>query len=83
MKNAAFILALFCAAPLLAQNPPTPNPAAPNPPTLEKPQMAEPPPEDKKADAPAPKAKKPVPVAEGKIVEEIVARVNNEIITSS
>jgi peptidyl-prolyl cis-trans isomerase SurA len=84
MKNAAFILALFCGAPLLAQNPATANPPAPNPPTLEKPQMAEPVPEDKKADVPAAKVKKPAaPVAEGRIVEEIVARVNNEIITIS
>jgi peptidyl-prolyl cis-trans isomerase SurA len=87
VKNAAIILALFCAAPLPAQNPPTPNPPAPNPPAMEKPQMAEPEPDEKKSDTPSPKGiKKPAPAApstEGKVVEEIIARVNNEIITSS
>jgi peptidyl-prolyl cis-trans isomerase SurA len=89
MKNPAFILVLLCAAPLaFAQNPPPPTPdpqAPPNPPALEKPQMAQPEPDDKKSDTPAPKGlKKPaVPTTEGKVVEEIIARVNNEIITSS
>jgi peptidyl-prolyl cis-trans isomerase SurA len=86
--NAAITLALFCAAPLRAQDP-APNPPAPNPPVMEKPQMAEPEPasEEKKADTPAAKGinKKPATPAstEGKVVEEIIARVNNEIITSS
>jgi peptidyl-prolyl cis-trans isomerase SurA len=90
VTNAAIILALFCAAllcagPVRAQNPPTPNPPAPNPPVMEKPQMAEPEPEEKKSDTPVAKGiKKPAPVTtEGKVVEEIIARVNNEIITSS
>jgi peptidyl-prolyl cis-trans isomerase SurA len=76
-----------------AQNPPAQNPPAEAPPALEKPQEAAPE-EDKKAPegAPAPKnaapkapaAKAPVArPAEGKTVEEIVARVNNEIITRS
>jgi peptidyl-prolyl cis-trans isomerase SurA len=71
-----------------AQNPPAQNPPAQNPPTLEQPKMEEPEPaEEKKAeDAKKPAANpvkpavKPVP-AEGKVVEEIIARVNNEIIT--
>jgi peptidyl-prolyl cis-trans isomerase SurA len=85
VRNAVIILALFCAAPLRAQEPPTPNPPAPNPPVMEKPQMAEPEPDEKKSDTPAPKGiKKPAAVStEGKVVEEIIARVNNEIITSS
>ena len=75
------------------QTPPPQNAPAP---TLEQPKMEEPgaaTEEEKKADIPAPK--KPVPTAkapsakapthtgEGKVVEEIIARVNNEIITKS
>ena len=84
------------AVPLLAQNPaPNPpaqeNPPAQNPqapPKLEAPQMAAPEPEqEKKPTTPPPKAAKPVKPAAGtgesKVVEEIIARVNNEIITSS
>jgi peptidyl-prolyl cis-trans isomerase SurA len=90
---------LLLAWPAFAQNPPasqppaqTPPPAQ-NPPTLEKPQMEEPEPADdtksapaaKKPDLPkstAPAAKRPGE-SEGKVVEEIVARVNNDIITKS
>jgi peptidyl-prolyl cis-trans isomerase SurA len=69
------------------QTPPAQNPSTP---TLEKPQMEEPSPADetkpapKKTDIPksAPAAKKPSE-PEGKVVEEIVARVNNDIITKS
>jgi peptidyl-prolyl cis-trans isomerase SurA len=89
MRNLAVIAALFIALPLAAQQPPPPAPTQnPTPkPTLEKPDEAS-------ADAPdsAP-AKKPVPAkkpavaavspTEGKVVEEIVARVNNEVITRS
>jgi len=75
------------------QAPPTQNPQAP---ALEQPKMEEPgtaAEEEKKTDVPA--AKKPAPIAkapaakapthtgEGKVVEEIIARVNNEIITKS
>lgn len=79
-----------------AQNPPSQNPPAQNPPTqqpqkptLEQPKMEEPAPAD---ESKAPEAKKPAappskpanaPTAESKVVEEIVARVNNEIITRS
>jgi peptidyl-prolyl cis-trans isomerase SurA len=79
-----------------AQNPPAQTPPAQNPPVLEKPQEAAPEPEPaaptpkqpdltapgaKKSDTPA--VKKPVHTGEGKTVEEIIARVNNEIITKS
>src|ERR1700721_438302 len=87
MRNLAVIAALFVALPLAAQQP-TPPPQTQNPtpkPTLEKPDEAP-------ADVPATTApiKKPVPAkkppvssTEGKVVEEIVARVNNEVITRS
>lgn len=91
MRNLAFIAALFVALPLAAQQPPPPTPTQ-NPvpkPTLEKPDEAP-------ANAPdVTAAKKPVPIkkpaaaaaavspTEGKVVEEIVARVNNEVITRS
>src|SRR5271165_2817331 len=79
------------------QNPPAQEPAPQNPPVLEKPTMESPEPEqqmqqdkkeeEKKKDAPATaKNAKPVKKAasgEGKTVEEIIARVNNEIITRS
>lgn len=77
-----------------AQNPPA---QAPQQPTLEKPTEAAPEPEPaqpvpktpaaKKPDTPTtpakPAAKPPVYSGEGKTVEEIIARVNNEIITKS
>src|SRR5580704_546437 len=91
MRNLAVIAGLFVALPLAAQQPPPPPPQTQNPPakpTLEKPDEAP-------ADVPAPATaapkkpattpiKKPTAVAsEGKVVEEIVARVNNEVITRS
>jgi len=68
-------------------NPPPDNPPAQKPPSLEAPQMAAPEPEQPKKPA-TPIAKptkpgKPALTGEGKVVEEIIARVNNEIITSS
>jgi peptidyl-prolyl cis-trans isomerase SurA len=82
-----------------AQNPPPQNPPAQAPPDqnpppqpkLEQPQMEAPAPADeKKAGETKPDAKKsnaPPPKkyveGEGKVVEEIIARVNNEIITRS
>jgi peptidyl-prolyl cis-trans isomerase SurA len=90
MKKTVLIAGLLFALPLLAQNPPAPppdNPAPQKPPTLEAPQMAAPEPEQqtKPATPPAKTAKpaKPAITGEGKVVEEIIARVNNEIITSS
>jgi len=93
MKKTVLLAGLLFALPLLAQNPPA-NPAPPdNPPpaqkqpSLEAPQMAAPEPEQPKKPAtpPAKSAKptKPALTGEGKVVEEIIARVNNEIITSS
>jgi peptidyl-prolyl cis-trans isomerase SurA len=88
MRNLAVIAALFVALPLAAQQP-TPAPQTQNPPpkpTLEKPDEA---PADVPAAAapkkpvPAPAKKPPVSATEGKVVEEIVARVNNEVITRS
>jgi len=80
-----------------AQNPPPQNPPAQAPPDqnpppqpkLEQPQMEAPAPADeKKVDETKPGVKKPAPPptkkyveGEGKVVEEIIARVNNEIIT--
>ena len=90
MRNLAVIAGLLVALPLAAQQPPAPPPQTQNPPakpTLEKPDEA---PADVPAPStPAPKKtatpiKKPAAVAsEGKVVEEIVARVNNEVITRS
>jgi peptidyl-prolyl cis-trans isomerase SurA len=67
----------FMASPLLAQAPEKEKPASPQPiaPALEQPEMAAP----DQTVAPVKKA----PVGEGKVVEEIIARVNNEIITRS
>jgi peptidyl-prolyl cis-trans isomerase SurA len=88
MRNLAVIAALFVALPLAAQQP-TPAPQTQNPvpkPTLEKPDEA---PADVPAAAapkkvvPAPAKKPAVSATEGKVVEEIVARVNNEVITRS
>ncbi|HET6931933.1 MAG TPA: peptidylprolyl isomerase [Candidatus Acidoferrum sp.] len=98
MKKTVLLAGLLFALPLLAQNPPANPPANPTPqdnppaqktPSLEAPQMAAPEPEKeqpKKPAAPPAKTEKPAKPAltgEGKVVEEIVARVNNEIITSS
>jgi peptidyl-prolyl cis-trans isomerase SurA len=80
MRNIALIAALFAALPLAAQEPkqePTPAPA----PTLEKPQMA-PATEAKPAEKPKPAPAKVNPGG-GNVVEEIIARVNNDIITRS
>ncbi len=92
MKKTVLLAGLLFALPLLAQNPPA-NPPPDNPPpaqkqpSLEAPQMAAPEPEQPKKPAtpPAKSAKpgKPALTGEGKVVEEIVARVNNEIITTS
>ena len=86
MRYLAVIAALLVALPLAAQQ--ASNPA---PQTQKSAQPALGKPDEAPADTPAAaKAKKPIPVkklvstdAEGKVVEEIVARVNNEIITRS
>jgi len=89
MRKIALLAACLIALPLAAQQPappPAPAPATGQQPTLEKPQMAEPEPEATKPKT-APVAKPKAPVAttgeNGRIVEEIIARVNNEIITKT
>jgi peptidyl-prolyl cis-trans isomerase SurA len=96
MKKTALLAGLLIAWPFLtqnlsAQNEPAQNPPPAASPKLEQPQMAAPEPEDekkpdkkpeKKTDAPAPKVARTAE-SEGKIVEEIIARVNNDIITKS
>src|SRR5437867_13043427 len=77
------VVIAFCAAmPLAAQDQPQgsqPKPVAA--PTLEKPGMAAP---EAKSEKPAkPAAPKPVNRDAGKTVEEIIARVNNQIIRRS
>ena len=85
------LLAAFCAAlPLAAQDQSSSSSQQqdkPQAPALEKPEMAAPEPE-KKPDEKKPEAKKPVEpkkpdLTATKTVEEIIARVNNEIITRS
>ena len=92
MKKTVLLAGLLCAMPLMAQNPPANPPPPDNPPaqkqpSLEAPQMAAPEPEQQKKPATPPakstKPEKPALTGEGKVVEEIIARVNNEIITSS
>jgi peptidyl-prolyl cis-trans isomerase SurA len=90
MRNLAVIAALFAALPLAAQQPPTPPPQSQNPPakpTLEKPDEAPAAvPDTATAKKPIPAKKLAAPAVsptEGKVVEEIVARVNNEVITRS
>ena len=94
-KKIALMAGLLFALPLAAQTPASDPPAQPNPteqksqsPSLEAPQMAAPEPEAEKKPVPSPvkaakPAAKPAISGEGRVVEEIVARVNNEIITSS
>ncbi|MGB8472968.1 MAG: peptidylprolyl isomerase [Candidatus Acidiferrum sp.] len=85
MRNFALFAALFVALPLAAQQPTNPVPQSQKPPakpTLEKPDEApaEAAPVKQKI---APYRKPGTRDTEGKVVEEIVARVNNEIITRS
>ena len=83
MRNLVLLAGLFLAMPLPAQQPaPTDGPQ----PKLEAPPTAAPEPEPvKPKPAPAPVAAKPKTTADpgGRVVEEIIARVNNEIITKS
>src|SRR5882762_7829335 len=90
MRNLVRIEALCAALPLAgmsvsAQEPPQSAPPKPAPaPTLEQPGMAAPDPKSDKLKKPAkPAAPKPSNPESGKTVEEIIARVNNEIITRS
>jgi peptidyl-prolyl cis-trans isomerase SurA len=83
------LAALAFALPALAQQTPAPAQApAPQQPSLEAPGTAQPEPEAAKPATPKPAAAKPKvkPVDDpnaGRTVEEIIARVNNEIITKS
>jgi peptidyl-prolyl cis-trans isomerase SurA len=89
MRKLVVFAALFAALPLLtrplaAQDQPAPaQDPKPQAPVMEKPGMAP------ESDTPAPKPKakpapkKPIDPNAGKTVEEIIARVNNEIITRS
>src|SRR5271156_2654574 len=88
MRNLLLAMSLCFALPALAQQtPPAANPPAQQAPTLEQPGVAEPEPETpaKPAVKPTPKpaAKPAIDPNSGKTVEEIIARVNNEIITKS
>ncbi|HXJ05159.1 MAG TPA: peptidylprolyl isomerase [Candidatus Acidoferrum sp.] len=80
MRNLAILAALFAALPLAAQQPTPPPPA--QKPTLEKPDEAPAAPATAAPAKPAPFKRAAAP-SEGKVIEEIVARVNNEVITRS
>jgi peptidyl-prolyl cis-trans isomerase SurA len=82
MRKLVVIVALCAALPLAAQDQPQGSQPKPAPaPTLEKPGMAAPDAKSEKLAKPAvPKTANP---DSGKTVEEIIARVNNEIITRS
>jgi peptidyl-prolyl cis-trans isomerase SurA len=84
MHKSSILIALLAVSPLAAQQPPpTPPPQTQKPPVLENPGTA--PADDKELPPPKKPAVKPRPVDPegGKVVEEIIARVNNEIITRS
>ncbi len=91
MRNLVLLAGLFAALPLAAQQPapaPPPTPSNDQQPKLEAPPIAAPEPEVAKPKTPPPAAAKPKPVTPaadpgGRIVEEIIARVNNDIITKS
>ena len=85
MRNLILLGVLFAAMPLAGQEQPQGSQPKPAPaPTLEKPGMAAPDPKSEKLEKPAkpavPKTSNP---DSGRTVEEIIARVNNEIITRS
>jgi peptidyl-prolyl cis-trans isomerase SurA len=84
MRNLVIVAAFFVALPLAAQQPTNPPPQSQKPaqPTLEKPDEAPATPAVAPAHLP-PKKFVPATDTGGKVVEEIVARVNNEIITRS
>src|SRR6266852_4513962 len=82
MRHFILIAALCAAVPLAAQDQPAEKPDQPQAPALEKPGTAAPAP-GPAAKRPAAAPKKPVEGANAKTVEEIIARVNNEIITRS
>jgi peptidyl-prolyl cis-trans isomerase SurA len=80
MRKLGLFAAVLAAFPLAAQQPPTQDPK-PAPPVMEKPGMA---PAEEKPEPRKPAPAKPKPASNpdsGKVVEEIIARVNNEIIS--
>ena len=81
MRNLVLLAGFFLALPLVAQQPAPPDGQQPK---LEAPPTAAPEPEPVKP-KPAPVVAKPKPTSDagGRVVEEIIARVNNEIITKS
>jgi peptidyl-prolyl cis-trans isomerase SurA len=81
MRNLVLLAGFFLALPLAAQQPAPPDGQQPK---LEAPPTAAPEPEPVKP-KPAPVVTKPKPTSDagGRVVEEIIARVNNEIITKS
>src|SRR6266436_1075995 len=86
MPNMILLVALCAAMPLLAQDqpaPPSQQPPKPDALVLEQPGTAAPEPEKKPVEVKKPAEAKPVGGANPKTVEEIIARVNNEIITLS
>ncbi len=84
MRNLALLGALAIALPLAAQQaPPSPPAQKPPQPTLGQPDEAPPTPKTAPKPARIPAVRRAPSNSEGKVVEEIVARVNNEIITRS
>ncbi|MGB2622429.1 MAG: peptidylprolyl isomerase [Candidatus Acidiferrum sp.] len=84
MRNLALLGALAIALPLAAQQTPPPPPAQkPAQPALGQPDEAPPTPTTAAKPARLPAVRRAPSNSEGKVVEEIVARVNNEIITRS
>jgi peptidyl-prolyl cis-trans isomerase SurA len=82
MRKLAVIVAFCAVLPLAAQDKPQdPHPKPTGAPKLEAPGMAAPDPKSEKPAKPAPR--KPANPESGRTVEEIIARVNNEIITRS
>lgn len=83
MRNLILLAALCVALPLAAQDPSSSQqPDKPQAPALEKPGTAAPEPE-KKPEAKKPAEPKKPEIVAARTVEEIIARVNNEIITRS
>ena len=82
MRNLILLAAVCVALPLAAQESSSQQPDNPQAPALEKPGMAAPEPE-KKPETKKPAESKKAEIVATKTVEEIIARVNNEIITRS
>lgn len=88
MRKLVLLAGMFAALPLAAQQPappPAPSPSSDQQPKLEAPTTAAPEPEVAKPKIAPPPVVKPKAVSAegGRVVEEIIARVNNDIITKS